>query len=68
MVKYVAVTYVDESGKLHVGTDKSSVMVPGAEMLPVVAESFEPSVIAYTAGLETMWQLGADGTWKEIET
>ena len=27
---------------------------------------YEPSTIAYTAGLKNIWQLGADGTWVAI--
>lgn len=57
--------YIDTDGKLHIHVKKPEVMVTAKSDLANLS-GYEPSTIAYTAGLANVWQLAADGTWVAI--
>lgn len=57
--------YVDSDGDIHIHVKKCEVMVTAKSDLDNL-NGYEPSTIAYTAGLKNIWQLGADGTWVAI--
>lgn len=51
---------------LHKQVPSDSVMVTAETDLAKVKDNYNPGVVAYTAGFEHMWQLGADGNWATI--
>ena len=57
--------YIDSDGDMHIHVKKCEVMVTAKSDLDSLS-GYEPSTIAYTAGLKNIWQLGADGTWEAI--
>ena len=57
--------YIDSDGDIHIHVKKCEVMVTAKSDLDNLS-GYEPSTIAYTAGLKNIWQLGADGTWVAI--
>ena len=57
--------YIDSNGDIHIHVKKCEVMVTAKSDLDSLS-GYEPSTIAYTAGLKNIWQLGADGTWVAI--
>lgn len=57
--------YIDTDGDLHIHVKKPEVMVTAKSDLANLT-GYEPSTIAYTAGLANVWQLGADGNWVAI--
>ena len=58
------VDYV-QNGTLVLGADARSVLIGSAADLTQLTD-LTPGSIAYTAGFESMWQLGANGEWTEI--
>ena len=59
------VDYIDSDGDMHIHVKRGEVMVTDEDDLTGLT-GYEPSSIAYTAGLANVWQLAADGTWVAI--
>lgn len=55
-----------KDGELHVGGTAPSIMVSAETDLDNLPDIYPPGTVAYTAGFQDMWQLGADGTWVSI--
>lgn len=52
----------------YYGTNPScSVMVSSESDLANLPDTLPTGTIAFTAGFSSMWQLGLDGTWTEIQ-
>ena len=61
------IDYVDGDGDLHIHVKSPEVMITAESDLENLT-GYEPSTIAFTAGYDNMWQLGADGEWHVIIT
>lgn len=52
-------------GNIYKNAMASAILV-GSESDLDLLTNYEPGSIAYTAGFDSMWQLGVDGEWVEI--
>ena len=59
------VDYIDSDGDVHIHVKQGEVMVTDESDLASLT-GYEPSTIAYTAGLANVWQLSASGDWVAI--
>lgn len=61
------IDYVSD-GTLHRGVNAPAVLVTSVADLSQLTDVYSPGAIAFTAGFQQFWQLGADGEWHEIDT
>lgn len=59
------VDYIDSNGDVHIHAKHVEVMVTDKTDLEGLT-GYEPNTIAYTAGLNNIWQLSAAGEWVAI--
>ena len=57
--------YIDSNGNVYVHVKHAEVMVTSESDLTNLS-GYAPSTIAYTAGLNKVWQLDASGNWVSI--
>lgn len=55
------------NGKIYENVKTACVMVESEEDLETIAGDYSAGTFAFTAGLGTVWQLSASGTWTEVE-